>query len=261
MNPESGDNVSAVSVKPPPFWREMPQLWFIRLEAQFSLAHITCEKTKFNYVVSIIDGDIIRVVSDIIRNPHLTEPYTNLKETLIKRLSLSETTKLNQLLSDLNLGDRKPSQLLREMRELGGDKVSEELLRSLWLQRLPENTQSILACNPGNLIELANCADKIDEINNKPNVFMCESKHTDSILEQLAFLTEQVKELKAKADSRDNFRRSRSNSRFRSTSKSPHRQTSRSMDSTMCWYHNRFANRATKCIQPCSFESQSKSKN
>ena len=40
--------------------------------------------------------------------------------------------KLNKILSDVELGDRKPSQLLNEMRHLGPD-VDDSMLKKLWI--------------------------------------------------------------------------------------------------------------------------------
>ncbi|KAF8563102.1 hypothetical protein P879_11958 [Paragonimus westermani] len=55
---------------------------------------------------------------------------------LIRRVTPSEKTRLQQLFSGLPPGDRRPSTPLREMQQfLGGSHVDESLL---WMQRLPE---------------------------------------------------------------------------------------------------------------------------
>ncbi|GFX14754.1 hypothetical protein TNCV_1484981 [Trichonephila clavipes] len=41
-----------VSVKIPPFWEEKPEIWFFQVEAEFSIANIKQEETKFNYLVA-----------------------------------------------------------------------------------------------------------------------------------------------------------------------------------------------------------------
>lgn len=258
-NNSSGDNavpvnnniINAVAVKPSPFWKDMPALWFDQLESQFELSRITNQRTKYNYVLSVLEGSIIRVVSDVVRNPHPTEPYSRLKETLIQRLSASENTKLSQLLNDLSLGDRQPSQLLREMRELGDDRVGEDLLRTLWLQRLPENMQAILACTPGSLTELATCADRISEVLSKPSVFAFSSSQTNDVRNSNEDLASQIAEL------RDQFKkllRSRSTSRHRHRSNSNSRRSNYSNSNrNFCWYHNKFGIKANKCIKPCDF--------
>lgn len=56
-------------------------------------------------------------------------------------------------------------QLLMQMKQLDGGKAGSMLLKSLWLQRLPEGTQAILACGDGGSLEmLAATADKIHEV-------------------------------------------------------------------------------------------------
>ena len=57
-----------------------------------------------------------------------------------------------------------PSQLLSHMRSLAGEMVGEPLLKSLWLARLPNQMQSILAALSDELLQLATTADKINEM-------------------------------------------------------------------------------------------------
>ena len=56
---------------------------------------------------------------------------------------------LNELLTNTELGDRTPSQLLRHMRFLLGQyKVDDAIMRYWWSQKLPEDAQRILATMP-----------------------------------------------------------------------------------------------------------------
>ena len=87
-------------------------------------------------------------VQDLLFDPPEEGPYEKLKEQLIARLPDSERQKLPQLLTAEELGDRKPSQLLRKMQLLLGKKakfIDISLLCELFLQRLPSNVQMILA--------------------------------------------------------------------------------------------------------------------
>ncbi|XP_035209051.1 uncharacterized protein LOC118183563 [Stegodyphus dumicola] len=134
-------NISRVFVKPYPFWKVNPTLWFAQLEAQFDIARITVDSTKFNRVISAIESDILNSVCDIVLHPPETGKYDALKTRLIELHSESEESMIRTLLQRLELSDQRPSQLLCRMRNVAG----EPLLKSLWISRLPQNIQSILA--------------------------------------------------------------------------------------------------------------------
>ena len=73
---------SAVSVKLPPFWPDKTGLWFAQAEAQFAIKGITVDKTKFSYVVSMLDNKIAVHAMDIIENPPDNNAYGALKTHL-----------------------------------------------------------------------------------------------------------------------------------------------------------------------------------
>ncbi|GFQ90545.1 uncharacterized protein TNCT_6141 [Trichonephila clavata] len=142
----SHENVSAesskmnrVAVKPPPFWRNKPNLWFFQLEAHFDVANITQDQIKYNIVLSALDEHILDFIEDILSNLPTENKYIALKSTLLSRLTDSEEANLKKLLGDLQLGDCRPSDLLRQMKSLAGSKISEEFLKTLWYKRLPQH--------------------------------------------------------------------------------------------------------------------------
>ncbi|GBN44505.1 hypothetical protein AVEN_156350-1 [Araneus ventricosus] len=79
-------------------------------------------------------------------NPPTDEPYDALRKRLRSQYADSEKQRLRDLISGMQLGDRKPSRLLLEMMSKAENKISEELLKSLFLQRLPTHVQQ---ANPG----------------------------------------------------------------------------------------------------------------
>nr|XP_042912876.1 uncharacterized protein LOC122272906 [Parasteatoda tepidariorum] len=193
ITPEA--QIAHVSVKPPPFWKSNPTLWFVRLEAQFSLANIITELTKFNHVVAALDADVLTSVSDILITPPDNLPYSVIKKRLIDSHSESESSKIRTLLQGLELGDQRPSQLPARMRSLAGSSVGEALLKSLWLGRLPNNTQSILAALNQELNQLAIVADKIHETWNPHsiNAATTDKQQTSGEMEaQIAQLSKQT---------------------------------------------------------------------
>lgn len=267
-------SISTISFNTPAFWRNAPKFWFKKLEAQFELARISTETTKYNHLLSALDENLIRVISDVLESPDPRLPYTQLKDALISRLSDSETSKLNKLLGDLVLGDRSPSQFLREMRNLSDGNLSDDVLKTLWLQRLPDHMRAILSCNPGPLSQLADCADKIFEISNKPSVFTLSSHHDNKVINILTNLSSEMFRLNQSVDNmaleikslkfRDrsssnsslrNFQHSRGRSPSRNQIKFTERNNSKCRDNPdWCWYHDKFKINAAKCIPPCSFK-------
>jgi hypothetical protein len=60
-----------VAVRLPPFWQDRPALWFAQAEAQFELAAITRQRTKFSHVVAQLSQQHAAEVEDIItRHPN-----------------------------------------------------------------------------------------------------------------------------------------------------------------------------------------------
>ncbi len=162
--------VSAVVVKIPPFWPADPEVWFAQVEAQFATRAITTQKTRFDHMVASLGPEFATEVRDLILKPPADTPYDKLKAQLIRRTAASEQRKLQQLISGEELGDRKPTQLLRRMQQLLGDKLSsadsQTFLRELFLQRLPSNVHMVLALADAamDLSKLAGMADKVMEV-------------------------------------------------------------------------------------------------
>ena len=107
--------VAAVAVHLPPFWPSNPQVWFVKVEAQFSRRGITTSRTKYEEIACALPTEYDTEIQDLILDPPEDQPYEKLKEQLIARIADSERQKLQQLLTAEELGDRKQSQLLRKM--------------------------------------------------------------------------------------------------------------------------------------------------
>lgn len=237
-----------VAFRAPPFWKANVELWFLQLESHFVTAGITADTTKFHCVVAAIDTEVLSYVSDIIRNPPAENRYSALKTRLIKQFSESESTRLRTLLQDLQLGDKRPSQLLLEMQRLAADNLSDDALRTLWMQRLPLNVQQILSVSSDKLSGLAKIADKIHDVSGLvPTISAVQHDARFTALEkQISKLSESIERL-SRTPSR--FRRSMSPNR-RKLSPSPINHQK------LCWYHHRFGKNARKCTSPCDFQDQ-----
>lgn len=205
---------------------------------------ITSDTTKYFHVISAVDTEILTQVADIIQTPPKVEKYVTLKSRLINIYTDSKEKKLRKLLSDVELGDRKPSVLLNEMQRLGGGAVSTELLKSLWLQHLPVATQSCLAVAKGSLDELAKLADQVVEIGQSRQIAAIATNETAELLKTLL---KEVAELKIERQPRNNSSRQRTNFRSRSQSRVAWEQPK----DGLCFYHTNFKGKAKKCVEPC----------
>jgi hypothetical protein len=109
---------SRVAVRLPPFWAERPTVWFAQIEAQFSRAGISNDRTKFYHIISQLDHRYAAEVEDIIPSPPHQDPYTAQKTEMLKHLSLMRKQRARHIITHEEMGDRKPSQFPRHLRNL-----------------------------------------------------------------------------------------------------------------------------------------------
>lgn len=242
------------NVRLPTFWKNRPALWFVQLESEFTAFRIRSDELKYSAIIRHLDEETMVAVSDILEDPPESDKYTHLKQALIHRFADSQERQMRRLLLGIELGDKKPSALLREMRTLAGSNATDGLLRTLWVQRLPERMQELLTMlDEVSLAKLAECADKAWDRTSHSLAVTTSSPQDDAI----ARLTKQVGELSKRLDSWSTRGRSRNPFRMRSKSRdrSGHRRSSQQLRSTetgKCFYHSRFGNSARKCTPPCS---------
>ncbi|XP_031337210.1 uncharacterized protein LOC116166392 [Photinus pyralis] len=259
-------SVDRVAMRLPEFCASDPEMCL--LERNFAAAGITANGTRFDYAAGALPPKYALEVRDVLLNPPTTAPYDKLKSELTRRLSSSQEDKIRRLLEREELGDRRPSQFLRHLRQLAGPTTDDQLLRTLWVSRMPRNIQMILATQKNTqLDEVAELADSVIE-HAAPNgqivpVHARQDGAVDSLDQKLNQIAKSLKQelmeimrneiaaLPGQAPfSRDTGyenRRPRSRSRARSVSRGPGKK--------ICWYHWRFDTDAKKCDPPCSFQA------
>jgi len=259
-----GGEINRVGLRIPEFTSADPELWFSILDRSFQAAGITTDSTKFGYALTAIGPRYTLEVRDVIMSPPTTNAYQVLRAELIKRISLSQEHKTRQLLEHEEIGDRKPSQFLRHLRNLAGNVVGDGVLRTIWLSRLPTHVQPHLVTRANDTNDqLADIADAIMEATRAPPVRVTEVASqpvtpTDTrinlqiaqmqvqqraLLEQITILQKEIQAMQISDRSRD---RHRSRSRSRSTSQ---------RRNNTCWYHSTFGQAAKKCQPPCNMQN------
>ncbi|KAF9413074.1 hypothetical protein HW555_008594 [Spodoptera exigua] len=250
----SKEDVEMISVKSriPPFWRDKPRLWFAQFETMVSNQKLS-EEGKFGLAVAQLDKVDVEQISDIILSSARTGRFEALKTRLLSVYEESENKQLQKLLNEVELGDQRPSQLLRRMRDLARDKMPDETLRMLWMSHLPSSTRAVLAVSEESKLDsLAAMADKMGEQTKEANS-VCSCSHTsaatqsstpspdDRIINMIEALTKEVAALKM--DRSRNYYRGPRRDRYRSRSRS--KSTSR--DSSICYFHRKFGKEAYRC--------------
>ncbi|GBN07810.1 hypothetical protein AVEN_208373-1 [Araneus ventricosus] len=187
-----------VDVRVPSFWTNNAKLLFIQREASFRLTGFTVKQTKFDYLVTALVPETLSHATDIVCEPP-PHPYTALKSRLLTQFEVSQNKKLKTLIEDLELGDRSPSVLLRQMRDLSESHIDEAFLKNIWMRRLPSHVQAVLADSSKSLSKLAEMADKIIEFSpgsvNSVSDSAFASCHVSQREEQLLKMQKELEEL------------------------------------------------------------------
>lgn len=154
---------ASVRVPFPVFKSDDIVAWFRRLEYWFDFSKVESEKAKFALIVSQIDNPMVTNLDELL-NPDNEKPYSLAKAKIISIFEQTISSKINKLLSGCQLGDLKPSQLLAEMKRIGGN-VGDDILRNLWSKRLPMHLQPVVAAaTKSSLEEIASIADAVIDV-------------------------------------------------------------------------------------------------
>ncbi|KAI5637976.1 hypothetical protein NE865_08277 [Phthorimaea operculella] len=159
------ENVNSISIhaRVPEFWTDLPKHWFFQAEAILAPQRWTDEQ-KFQFIVGKLGKDVIQQVTDILITPPATGKFDALKNRLLEVYEESESRKIQKLMGEMDLGDQRPSQLLRRMKELARDRIEDKTLMILWQNHLPVWVRGVLAVSDiKDLNKLALMADKVME--------------------------------------------------------------------------------------------------
>lgn len=247
--------------------KEHIEMWLTQIESIFASSRITSENTKYHLTIAALPTSMLYQVSEVVKKPPETNKYTTLKNKLLACFTDSTDKRVQKVLNELELGDRKPSELLRHMRQQLDGKLDDDVLRVKWLSCLPTSAQRILKVFKANsLDELAAAANEILDTTPTNGVFAVKTNmevnatsvnNYDAVATELSALRASFAQLAAtnkticdllQAQANNTNYNQRSNHRFRSPS--PRR------NNRYCRYHYKFGEMANKCEQPCAYKPQ-----
>ena len=151
MSPDQGDGdraanaqVGRITIKPPTFYRNNPQVCFRQLESQFALANITSSQTRFHHVIGALPEDVaINLPTDV-------NTYETLKEQIVGIYQKSRQELLEEALGSISLDGQKPSVCFLRMKrklEYCNMTVDDQFNRHKFLQALPPTTRVALSAH------------------------------------------------------------------------------------------------------------------
>ncbi|XP_060806108.1 uncharacterized protein LOC132902994 [Amyelois transitella] len=216
MSEEDKPEVVLISVaaRIPEFWTDQPALWFIHFEAAVAPQKAN-DNAKYQLLIAKLSKQVIQQVAAFLETPPEDKKYDALKKHLLDIYEESETKRIQKLMGEMQLGDQKPSQLLRRMKSLAGTRVSSQTLLVLWQNHLPTALRTVLAATTlEDADKLAEVADKVMETTRPIEVAaVTQEQQSNHLSEAIAKLTLEVAELRrGKFNTRS---RSRSNQRYR----------------------------------------------
>lgn len=247
------DNLICSIRKPnlPTFLRDRPDIWFFMVESEFKSCNVKNDDTKFNSTIRALDADTLKQITDILNNPPATDKYQFLKKELLKRVSDSREKQVHKLLTELTLADKKPSQLLREMRDLAAGAVNNDVLHQLWLDRMPINVRPFLIISSKlDLDAVAEMADRLLDTPGKiPVMATAIVERVDSSSVPTSYLEKKVDDLQKMLYTCMQEIRDLKKADRRSRSRQPRSRTPNPGDT--CYYHKTFGVDAKKCHPSC----------
>ncbi|XP_054717505.1 uncharacterized protein LOC129226901 [Uloborus diversus] len=142
------------------------------------------------------------------------------------------------------------------MRNLADQKVSENFLKTLWLQRLPLNMRSILSVSNDDLNKLATMTDKIWGLRLPNNYNLASVSQANESMVTLESLQKQITDLWIQV--KNLSKRGRSSARRQYSGKAHSKSGSRKLTDKhgILNFHLKFGDKAYKCLQSCSMSLQ-----
>ena len=220
-----------LKLKLPEFWGDQPETWFSQVEAVFWRYRVTTEERRYYLVVCHLPRQVAARVTDALKNPHLTKPYTSLKEHLISAFSVSQYQKDLDLVKYVPGKDERPSQVLDKMLSLmpnTEDKAKpSSLFTSMFFSKLdPQIRDHVVGMSYERFRDVAMKADE--------HWFARQSTNIDSVASVINWSEEVDRE-------------------------EVNEQVSINVLDEYCYYHRVFGKEAQNCRAPCRFKKTTSS--
>ncbi|KAF0732545.1 Uncharacterized protein FWK35_00022587 [Aphis craccivora] len=146
------------TVRLPGFWRRSPQRWFTHVETLFHSHRVRSDLSHINHVLTSLDEDGICADENLLG---VDVKYSAVKSRLIAAYDVPQATRFRSIIQHGGMGDRRPSQMLRNIRSALPSGIDESKIKEIWLQKLPPTILTVISGLGGSLESLAERADRV----------------------------------------------------------------------------------------------------
>ena len=205
-----------------------PETWFDVCESTFLIHGVTDSEMKFHLLISALPSRITVKLRDVLRVQDAKNKYKILKDRLLSLYGLTPHEAFKALVALPPLGiNQRPSELFSSMCALlpTGEDTSAWLFKHMFIAKLPQSLQVLaLSSNYENLLQLAIVLDSAHSSGGSSYPPPSSFSNTVTLDHGTGFV------------SRDEIHRA----------EKPRSQT-------LCFFHDKFARKAKKCRQPCTW--------
>ena len=144
--------INAASVKLPEFIIKNPRLWLIQAEAQFRIAHITSEETKYYHIISRLPAAVLIECEDVVVETYQKDDLNKLKQALLDRYTLSTDQRIKEVLDNIRFTQPElPSAFFRRLMATASGALPYDIILQRFRERLPSNISNAIAPMTNNL--------------------------------------------------------------------------------------------------------------
>ncbi len=193
--------------------------------------------------------------------------YSLAKERLLSAFKEGENKRIKRLFTGIEIGDMKPSHLLQKMKSLATNDISDMVLKTLWMDKLPHHIKHILVVSDEGIDKLAIMADKIIDMHSQTELYEAQSSEIKSsskspntipqLLEKISSFKKRIEEIHFYREPNDISHSTETKDRpwYRGRSKSRRRYYP---DGKLRYFHFTFRSRCfpKKCKSPSNWKNQ-----
>ena len=241
----------------PPLWENDASAYFSTIELMFQEANMTSERSRYLALVTTLsrDASVFKSVAHLLKTTNTIKPYSTLKVAILQLYSNAGGEDLETSLNDCVRGDDKVSYYLARLRSIFASRycepttLQEDILKSRVVQSVDTPTRlALYSYEQSTVDELAAHANLLSLAKSQPTTPMSKVNITSTkpqykinkyFDKQLENMSDAVDELNRKLEKFTSYQRNKGSAPISTISKNE-----------LCFYHNRYGNRAHKCLSP-----------